>query len=92
MWRLRRQEKNQEMSTAIERARQRRDEEEKRMETERRRGAEEKLKALEERTKKRTDSYKVSMLFNLLFASLQLGCILATEQTNPASKGFKKNY
>ena len=51
------------MSTAIERARQRRDEEEKRMETERRRGAEEKLKALEERTRKKTDSSKVSCWF-----------------------------
>lgn len=59
VWRQRRQEKNQEMSTAIERARQRRDEEERRLESERRRGAEEKLKALEERSKKKNES-KVS--------------------------------
>ena len=62
MWRQKRQEKNQEMSTAIERARQRRDEEEKRMETERRKGAEEKLKALEERAKRKNDSSKVNCL------------------------------
>ena len=61
MWRQRRQEKNQEMSNAIERARQRRDEEEKRMESERRRGAEEKLKALEERTKRKSESSKVNI-------------------------------
>ena len=65
MWRQKRQEKNQEMSTAIERARQRRDEEEKRMESERRRGAEEKLKALDERAKRKNDTSKVNYLIFL---------------------------
>ena len=64
MWRQKRQERNQEFSTAIERARQRREEEEKKMEMERKKAAQEKLKALDERTKKKDES-KVSSRFRI---------------------------
>ncbi|KAL3872322.1 hypothetical protein ACJMK2_040253 [Sinanodonta woodiana] len=53
VWRQRRQERNQEVTSAIERARQRREEEEKRMEAERKKGAAEKLRLLDERTKRK---------------------------------------
>lgn len=56
MWRQKRQERVQEYSTAIERARQRREEEEKKIEMERKKAAQEKLKALDERTKKKEDN------------------------------------
>ena len=55
MWRQKRQERNQEVSTAIERARLRKEEEEKRMDSERKKAAQEKLKALDERSKKKDD-------------------------------------
>ena len=55
VWRQKRQERNQEVSTAIERARLRKEEEEKRMDSERKKAAQEKLKALDERSKKKDD-------------------------------------
>ncbi|KAL4218896.1 cell differentiation [Mactra antiquata] len=56
MWRQKRQERSQDLSSAIERARQRREEEEKKIEMERKKAAQEKLKALDERTKRKEEN------------------------------------
>ncbi|XP_013402281.1 protein PRRC2C-like isoform X2 [Lingula anatina] len=56
MWRQRRRKQHDEMSEAVERARQRREDEEKRVEAERKAAAQEKLRALEGKLGRRTDS------------------------------------
>ncbi|XP_061164829.1 protein PRRC2C-like isoform X2 [Saccostrea echinata] len=55
LWKEKRLQRTEEMSTAIQRARQRREDEEKRMEVERKSAAAEKLRQLDERSKKRED-------------------------------------
>ncbi|CAG5135864.1 unnamed protein product, partial [Candidula unifasciata] len=56
IWRMRRRANEGEINNAVERARQRREENEKRKETEQRAAAAEKLRQLNERTKKKDDS------------------------------------
>ncbi|XP_048776168.2 protein PRRC2C-like isoform X5 [Ostrea edulis] len=54
-WKEKRMQRTEEMSTAIQRARQRREDEEKKIESERKAAAAEKLRQLDERSKKRDD-------------------------------------
>lgn len=54
-WKEKRMQRTEEMSTAIQRARQRREDEEKKMENDRKAAAAEKLRLLDERSKKRDD-------------------------------------
>ena len=70
LWRQRRRVQNEEMSAAVERARQRREEEERKMEAERKGAAQEKLKALEERLNKPKDELdKVSVVESPIFTN-----------------------
>ena len=61
MWNKRCRQQNEEMAAAVERARQRREDEERRIELERKAAAQEKLKRLEEKLKE--DRALVSLVF-----------------------------
>jgi len=69
-------EKNQDVNSTIERARRRKEEEEKRIEYERKKAAQEKLKALEERSKKKDDKVGGCLCFVRHWVSLLIVSLL----------------
>lgn len=71
-WKEKRMQRTEEMSTAIQRARQRREDEEKKMENDRKAAAAEKLRLLDERSKKRDDRVsKYGSVFLICFTSVE---------------------